>query len=125
MTPGENTDFKVDPHPMADPHSSWTKFYRLVKPFDRPIGTAADERGHLDGLEYLATTAKEHYDRAPGYRPQGLVSYLANPANVHVELVPATAEPAIARGPRPADAAPPAPEEANAPARGLSENSRQ
>ena len=91
MTPGESTDFKVSPDPMADPHSSWTKYYRLVKPLDRPIGQAADESGHLDGREYLATTAKQHYDEKPGYRPPDLVKYLDDPANVHLEPVPATA----------------------------------
>jgi uncharacterized protein (DUF2235 family) len=93
MTPGESIDFKVDPDPMTPPHSSWTKLYRLVKPVDRPIGKAADEYGHLDGLEYLATTAKQHYDGESGYRPPELVQYLANPANVPLEPVPATALP--------------------------------
>jgi len=88
MNPGENIDFKVAPDPMTQPHSSWTRFYRLVKPLDRPIGTAADEGGRLDGHEYLAATAKEHYDKEPGYRPRELVRYLANPANVHLEPAP-------------------------------------
>jgi uncharacterized protein (DUF2235 family) len=88
MIPGESIDFKVDPRPMTSPHSSWTKLYRLVRPLNRPIGKAADEHGHLDGCEYLAATAKEHYDRQPGYRPPELVRYLANPADVHLEPVP-------------------------------------
>ncbi len=88
MSPGESIDFKVAPDPMTHPHSSWTKFYRLVKPLDRPIGTAADESGHLDGHEYLATTAKEQYDAEPGYRPPGLIRYLANPANSRTESTP-------------------------------------
>jgi uncharacterized protein (DUF2235 family) len=88
MTPGESIDFKVDPRPMTDPHSSWTKFYRFVKPFDRPIGVAAIVPGHLDGREYLAASASEHYNGDPGYRPPELVKYLANPANVHLETVP-------------------------------------
>jgi uncharacterized protein (DUF2235 family) len=96
MTPGESIDFKVDPHPMTPPHSSWTKFYRLMKPLDRPIGMAADDNGQLDGHEYLATTAKQHYDGEPSYRPPGLVNYLANPANVHLEPVPGHATPITA-----------------------------
>jgi uncharacterized protein (DUF2235 family) len=92
MTPGESVDFKVEPRPLADPHSSWTKFYRLVKPLDRPIGEAADEHGRLDGREYLATTAKLRYDQKPGYRPAALVRYLADPANVHLEPAPGAAD---------------------------------
>lgn len=94
MTPGESISFKVDPDPMTRPHASWTKFYRLVKPYDRPIGMAADEHDHhLDGHEYVATTAKELYDGDRGYRPPELVRYLADSANVHLEPVPETAEP--------------------------------
>jgi hypothetical protein len=74
---------------MTSPHSSWTKFYRLVKPLNRPIGTAEDERDHhLDGCEYLATSSKEHYDGDPDYRPSELVMCLSNSANVHLEPVP-------------------------------------
>ena len=94
MIPGESIDFKVDPRPMTSPHSSWTKFYRLVKPLNRPIGTAEDERDHhLDGCEYLATSSKEHYDGDPDYRPSELVTYLSNSANVHLEPVPEKAWP--------------------------------
>jgi uncharacterized protein (DUF2235 family) len=89
MTPGESIDFKVVPDPMNGPHSSWTKLYRFVAPFDRPIGVAATpEHGPLDGCEYLATSAKERYDRDHGYRPPGLVTYLGNSADVHLETVP-------------------------------------
>ena len=80
MTPGESIDFKVEPHPMTSPHLSWTKFYRLVKPLNRPIGTAEDESDHhLDGCEYLATSADErtrgtpatgHRDSSSTYRMQ-------------------------------------------------------
>jgi uncharacterized protein (DUF2235 family) len=88
MAPGESIEFKVDPRAMTGPHSSWTKFYRLVKPFDRPIGTAAIVPGHLDGHEYLAKSAKEQYDGDPTFRPVGLVEYLDRPASVHLETVP-------------------------------------
>jgi hypothetical protein len=82
MSPDGSIDFKVAPNPMASPHSSWTKFYRLAKPVDRPIGKAAG------GREYLATSAKERYDGGLGYRPPELVKYLADPENVHLEPVP-------------------------------------
>ena len=88
MTPGNSIDFKVDPRPMTRPDSSRTRFYRLVRPFDRPVGTAADAQGQLDGREYLATSAKKLYDGDPGFRPPELVKYLANTANVHLETVP-------------------------------------
>jgi hypothetical protein len=96
MSPGQSVDFSVDPQPLTPPHSSWTKYYRLIKPVDRPIGTAADEQGRLDGREFLATTAKAHYDAEPSYRPPGLVKYLASPANVELEQMPATAQLAAA-----------------------------
>ena len=76
---------------MTQPHSSWTKFYRLIKPVDRPIGKAANKPDHLDGAEYLATTAKRHYEVYPSYRPPELVDYLANAAKAHLEPVPTTA----------------------------------
>ena len=89
MTPGKNVDFKVVPDVMYGPHDSWTKFYRLIRPFHRPIGTAATlKNGPLDGCEYLATSAEERYDQDQGYRPPELVTYLENPAGVHLETVP-------------------------------------
>src|SRR5260370_32571828 len=93
MIAGESADFKVDPRPMTPPHSSWTKFYRLVQPLNRPIGQAVDEHGQLDGRELLATTAKKHYDGESGYPPPELTNYLANPADAHLEPVPEKASP--------------------------------
>lgn len=93
MDPGDSINFKVGPQPLTSPHSSWTKFYRLVKPLNRPIGTTADEHGRLDGREYLAASAKALHDGDPGYRPPELVRYLAQPANVHLEAVPEKASP--------------------------------
>jgi hypothetical protein len=49
---------------------------------------ATPEHGPLDGCEYLATSAKERYDRDRDYRPPGLVTYLGNSADVHLETVP-------------------------------------
>jgi hypothetical protein len=94
MTPGESIDFKVEPHLMTSPHPSRTKFYRLIKPLNRPIGRAEDENDHhLDGCEYLAASAKEHYEADSGYRPPELVMYLSDPASVHLEPVPEKAWP--------------------------------
>jgi hypothetical protein len=117
MTPEKSIDFKVDPDPMTYPHSSWTKFYRLVKPLDRPIGKAADDKDHrLDGLEYLAASAKKHYDGNPSYRPPELVKYIEDSADISLEPTPETAWPigAHSRG-LAADTARPAPEKAGAP----------
>jgi hypothetical protein len=88
MTPGESIDFKVEPDVMTSPHRSWTKFYRLIRPLNRPIGAARDETGHLDGREHLAVSAQQHYEAIPDYRPPGLVTYLSDPASVHLEPVP-------------------------------------
>jgi hypothetical protein len=89
MDPGDSIDFKVAPDPMGPLHPSRTGFYRLARPLHRSIGTAADAGGHLDGDEYLATTAKRRYDAQTGYRPPGLVRYLADPADVRLDPVPA------------------------------------
>jgi hypothetical protein len=89
--PRESISFTVAPDPMTKPHSSWTKFYQLIKPVDRPIGQAASKPDHLDGAEYLATTAKQHYDESLSYRPPALADYLTNAAKVHLEPVPTTA----------------------------------
>lgn len=88
MTPGDSIDFKIEPNVMTSPHRSWTKFYRLVRPLNRPIGTARDETGHLDGREKLAVSAQQHYEAIPDYRPPGLVTYLSDPARVPPEPVP-------------------------------------
>lgn len=93
MTPDDDTDFKVKPDLKASPHQSWTKFYRLAGPLNRPIGAAEDKQHHLDGCEYLAASARQHYEADAGYRPPGLVTYLSNPASVHLEPVPEKAWP--------------------------------
>jgi uncharacterized protein (DUF2235 family) len=93
MTSDDDTDFKVEPDPMAIPHQSWTKFYRLAGPLNRPIGKAEDEQHRLDGCEYLAASARQHYEADTGYRPPGLVTYLSDPASVHLEPVPEKAWP--------------------------------
>jgi hypothetical protein len=67
---------------------------RPSKCLNRPTGTAGGERDHhLDGCEYLAASAKKHYEANPGYRPPELVKYLSNPASVHLEPVPEKAWP--------------------------------
>jgi uncharacterized protein (DUF2235 family) len=103
MTPGESIDFKVAPRPEAKPDRSWTKVYRLFKPVDRPIGAAEDDAHHLDGLEYLSTTAKNRYDEDL-YRPPGVGKYLATPDHVHLEPTPEKAwPPSTPGGPSAAD----------------------
>ena len=87
MIAGESIDFKVAPQPTAKPHRSWTKACRLFKPVDRPIGAAEDDAHHLDGLEYLSTTAQNRYDEDL-YQPPGVGDYLATPDNVHLEPTP-------------------------------------
>lgn len=97
MILGESIDFQVAPQPTAKPHRSWSKVYRLFKPVDRPIGAAASEDGHFDGLEYLSTTAKNRYDEDL-YRPFGVGNYLATPDNVHREPTPEKAWPSSTPG---------------------------
>ncbi|GAA2724996.1 DUF2235 domain-containing protein [Actinocorallia aurantiaca] len=86
-SPDESTRFTVAPDPMGRLHSSWKGLYRLTDPLDRMIGTAMNEQNIPDGCERLATTAKERHDTDPRYRPRGLVAYLKDPANIHLEPV--------------------------------------
>ncbi|MWA05322.1 DUF2235 domain-containing protein [Actinomadura sp. LD22] len=78
MAPSESTLFRVAPDMMARPHDSLTRFYRLMPAVDRPIGKCADSRSHrLDGNEYVASTAKEHFERDVTYSPPQLAEYLS------------------------------------------------
>jgi hypothetical protein len=97
MIPSESIDLQVAPQPTVKPHRSWSKVYRLFKPVDRPIGAAASEDGHFDGLEYLSTTAKNRHDEDL-YRPPGAGNYLATPDNVHREPTPEKAWPSSTPG---------------------------
>ena len=84
---GEEGRILVNPDPMGPLHESRKAFYRLQKPYVRPIGASnADER--------VSSTAVERHDADPRYRPPGLVAYLAN--DPVIEDVPAadTTQPA-------------------------------
>lgn len=70
--PGTSVDFTVNPEPLGRLHNSRTKFYRLIRPYSRPIGTTdpADESA--------ASTAALRYDKDPEYRPANLAAYLGS-----------------------------------------------
>jgi Uncharacterized alpha/beta hydrolase domain (DUF2235) len=96
MTPGTSTLFRVAPNPMARPHDSLTKVYRLMAAVDRPIGKCADSRSRrLDGNEYVASTAKEHFEADSTYRPPQLAEYLS--LDGRLEPVAGTAAGAVGR----------------------------
>lgn len=68
----EDEASRLDPCWASGPlHESDTAFYRLLRPYFRPIG-AADPRH-----EFVASTVIERHDRG-GYSPPGLVAYLRN-----------------------------------------------
>ncbi|WP_030619903.1 DUF2235 domain-containing protein [Streptomyces fulvoviolaceus] len=73
--------------PLGELHNSRTKLYRLTRPLHRPVGRAENpEDHHLDGLEYLAGSAKKRYDEfSPPYRPPKLVKYLKELGTDHIE----------------------------------------
>lgn len=81
MNPGDGAEFTVVPDPMAPAHDSRTVFYRLSRPVDRPIGTAAD------GDEYVATSANDRFVKDPAYRPKALAEYLESPGPARLEPV--------------------------------------
>ncbi|MER6127742.1 hypothetical protein ABT173_35205 [Streptomyces sp. NPDC001795] len=68
-------------------HPSRTALYRLAKPLHRPLGRAADDKGRLDGSEFLAVPTEERYDRDTNYRPPELERYLADQQRVRLEPV--------------------------------------
>ncbi|MGA5900337.1 DUF2235 domain-containing protein [Streptomyces venetus] len=85
VEPGEVIDFRVQPDPMGDLHPSRTALYRLAKPLYRPIGRAKDDKGRLDGNEFLSVQAKERYDKDPEYRPPELELCLNDPVPDRLE----------------------------------------
>lgn len=77
MTPGASIDFRVKPDAMGPVHRSRMGcLSRSARPLHRPIGEAADARGHVNGCEYLSETAMQRYDSVPTYRPPELDRYL-------------------------------------------------
>lgn len=62
--------FVVGPNALGPRHESRTKFYRLVRPFIRPIGAA--EPRH----ESVASSVVQRWDDDDGYRPTNLATYL-------------------------------------------------
>ncbi|MFC8669704.1 DUF2235 domain-containing protein [Streptomyces sp. NPDC057199] len=99
MPPG-STIFQVPPEPdsMGAMHNSRTGWYRLAPRFHRPIGTAANNQGLLDGCEYLSQTAKDRYDKSATYQPptgpHRLHNYL-DQDGVRLEPVPVTVSDAL------------------------------
>lgn len=72
----------VHPNPLQPPENSRTRFYRLIPPYIRPIGTTDPTR------ESIASTAIELHERKPGYAPENLVAYLGGPHNTEKTDVP-------------------------------------
>jgi uncharacterized protein (DUF2235 family) len=66
----------VRPDAMGELHESRTAFYRLLRPFVRPIG----EKDPVH--EHAASTAVQRRDKDPHYAPPGLLAYLEGPHHV-------------------------------------------
>ena len=64
------------PDPLAELHESRKAFYRLQRPFVRPIGQK--EQGH----ELVGSSALERQKMDSDYAPAGLMSYLQGPHDV-------------------------------------------
>jgi uncharacterized protein (DUF2235 family) len=69
-TPETPDALVVQPDAMGEIGKSRKGFYRLVRPFARPIGKK--DPAH----EYAASTALQRRDQKPAYKPPGLVDYL-------------------------------------------------
>ncbi|MEU4085455.1 DUF2235 domain-containing protein [Streptomyces aureus] len=89
--PGATTtkgiDFLVRPDSSGKLHNSRTALFRLSRPLHRPLGTAVNGEGVLDGNEFLAVPAKERYDTDAHYRPPELERCLARRDRIRLEPV--------------------------------------
>ena len=83
--------FPVDPDPRGEAHRSRRSFFRLQKPYDRPIGT------HHPVSEFVAHSAvTRREDPELRYAPERLVAYLQGtprPTQVPVDWPPSTTRP--------------------------------
>jgi uncharacterized protein (DUF2235 family) len=66
----------VRPNAMGDLHESRKAFYRLLPPYERPIG----EKDPVH--EYASSTAVQRREKEPQYAPPRLVTYLAHDRQV-------------------------------------------
>jgi uncharacterized protein (DUF2235 family) len=67
----DGTTFPVDPDPLGTLHDSRTSFFRLLRPYARPIGTGDA------GSESVASTAVTRRDDGRAeYAPRPLIAYL-------------------------------------------------
>jgi uncharacterized protein (DUF2235 family) len=87
---------ELAPDAMGTWEDSRTGFYRLARPWHRPIGEAADEAGRPDGCEYLSETARERHENDASYAPPELSRALTR-GRVPLETVPLTATEALRR----------------------------
>jgi uncharacterized protein (DUF2235 family) len=63
------------PDPLGKTHESRTSFYRLLRPYHRPLDADPVHR------ESVASSVLERTTQVPGYAPQNLIRYLAEPAH--------------------------------------------
>ena len=61
---------------MGELHNSRTGFFRLLRPFSRPIGKEAP------ASEYAASTAVQRREKDSDYAPDNLADYLAGDRQV-------------------------------------------
>ncbi|MHB9863486.1 DUF2235 domain-containing protein [Streptomyces sp. YIM S03343] len=87
MKAGGSVGFGVRPDSSGTLHPSRTGLYRLGEPLHRPLGCATDEKGNLDGNEFLGVPAKNRYDTIGDYRPPELQRYLTDQQRIRLEPV--------------------------------------
>lgn len=77
-------EFVARPDPLGPLHESRTRFYRLVRPYLRPIGKSGSSR------EAVASTAVQRRDKLADYKPVNLSSYLHDPKHRVADVARAT-----------------------------------
>ena len=65
---------EIAPDPLGELRNSYTRFYRVMPPYDRRL--AGDDGAEVDGGA-LASSAKTRHDMDAGYRPPGVAEWLA------------------------------------------------
>ncbi len=67
----DGTTFPVDPDPLGPLHDSRTSFFRLLRPYERPIGA-----GDVDSESVASSAVTRRTDGRARYAPRPLVAYL-------------------------------------------------
>ena len=67
---------EVNPGSLAEKHESYTGFYKMNKPFFRPINSKKNQKTGITN-ESLHPTVMERYQKDHNYRPKNLTDYIS------------------------------------------------